>query len=391
MSSIKVALSGTESSGITPVIVDRRGLRLLPGGMSRPGRRAVRVRHFRAAPTGPVRVAFLTPQLMVGGVEMWLVALARFARRTRWTVAVESPERIVPLIADALAGRADVLTGPDAVRDALEWADVAVSWAEPDLEWALGNWPGLAVQVSHGEGRWTRGVCKAAMRRAAHAAAVSKCAAEGFESGVDVRIIYNGVDPQRCEVRIDRATMRAAWGIGAAEIVIGYVGRFSPEKSCTVASRAALYLGEPHRAVYVGQGPLAAHIRSIDPRARIVPPMYQVGDAYGAIDVLITGSDREGCSLVNLEAMLAGVPVVSTPVGIMPEMEGLYTRIEPGAGSADLAAAVRAAITDRSKIDRARAAVRERFLADRMAVEWEEYLVGIAHAHAAVARAEAPA
>jgi glycosyltransferase involved in cell wall biosynthesis len=56
-------------------------------------------------------------------------------------------------------------------------------------------------------------------------------------------------------------------------------------------------------------------------RVRFIPTIPFVGDALAGADCLVQFSFREADSLVVKEAFLAGLPVVHTGVGAIPEME----------------------------------------------------------------------
>jgi len=77
------------------------------------------------------------------------------------------------------------------------------------------------------------------------------------------------------------------------------------------------------------------------------------------------GIQAEGLPLVILEAMAAGLPVVSTPVGAVPDavLDGETGLIVPPGDPAALAAAIRRLASDESLRERMGRAGRERFLA----------------------------
>ncbi|MGH7936556.1 MAG: glycosyltransferase, partial [Chthoniobacterales bacterium] len=109
------------------------------------------------------------------------------------------------------------------------------------------------------------------------------------------------------------------------------VGRLSREKGHVDLIRTfpmmRLRAGEsPLRLVLVGEGPERAEIEDLCRRLAITDAVTlagqqdNVGDYYGIADVLLLPSHSEGCSNVLLEAMAAGVPVVATDVGGIPEV-----------------------------------------------------------------------
>jgi len=59
-------------------------------------------------------------------------------------------------------------------------------------------------------------------------------------------------------------------------------------------------------------------------RGDVVRPHDQMGDFYRSIDVYLCTSDHEGLPTPVLESAACGVPVVSVPVGIVPELVDDY-------------------------------------------------------------------
>jgi glycosyltransferase involved in cell wall biosynthesis len=109
-----------------------------------------------------------------------------------------------------------------------------------------------------------------------------------------------------------------------------------------------------------------------------------VGNALAALDVFLLASPSEGFSLALTEAWLCGVPVVATRVGAVPELEGTHGQmvvpVPAGAESAELAAAVRRALSadNRVVIERAKEVAWRHFTAQAMADRWTGFLMMIA-------------
>ncbi|TNE83016.1 glycosyltransferase family 4 protein [Thioclava sp. L04-15] len=91
-----------------------------------------------------------------------------------------------------------------------------------------------------------------------------------------------------------------------------FVGRLSPEKGGAIFAEAAKRAGL--RAVFVGDGPEAAHIRAINPQAEItgwVTP-DEVQEHLACARAVVFPSLWHECQpLVPIEALLRGVPVVT--------------------------------------------------------------------------------
>lgn len=139
-------------------------------------------------------------------------------------------------------------------------------------------------------------------------------------SGVDtdhVSEIPHGVNHIRfCPGRSD-------WREGLdAEFIVGYVGRFAPEKNLEALCQGFLQAGlTDARLVLVGQGPSDTKLRrkfGKHPSIRLRSPITdraRVADLMRGLDVFVLPSHVEGLSLSLLEAMASGVVPVATDVG----------------------------------------------------------------------------
>lgn len=132
---------------------------------------------------------------------------------------------------------------------------------------------------------------------------------------------------------VSRREARLALGIPEDAAVAGWVGRLDPVKDCGtfIASYRAVSEGCAASAgvwyVVVGDGPEGAAIRTRADAAgggRIVLTGRRddVGCLLQAMDVFALTSLNEGLGMVLVEAMAAGVPVVATEVGGVPEVLG---------------------------------------------------------------------
>lgn len=353
------------------------------GHPSKPGFRAVGYQRWWRGPKlqhDPLSVAFLTPSILVGGVEHWFLSLAKFSdpARVRWSVGLTNPAASDPAMLKLIAPEAPIAVGPLAISRLVGNADVVVAWGLPHPRELLGQFAGPLVVVSHGDNAWTSDWMATAIDERTHVAAVSKVAASVCPG--PARIIDNGIDLDRCQPRAGRAATRQAWGLADDEIALGYVGRISPEKNCLAVARVAAELGPPYRSVFVGPpyaGQYVDAIKRADPRAIFTGPAEHVGDAYAALDVLVMASPAEGSCLVVLEALAAGVPLVGTPVGLLPELRAKYGRLfarVPINPTVDQIKMAIATLPDANRRERAKAVVAEHYSAERMAADWTEYL-----------------
>lgn len=154
-----------------------------------------------------------------------------------------------------------------------------------------------------------------------------------------VRVIFNSVLPIP-EGRGPDLDLGAL-----ARPTLGVVGRMSPEKGVDVFIEAAARLrsrGVTFGAALAGDGPereaLEARVRSagLQDRIRFLGPVSRMREFYEAIDLLVIPSRSEGLPNVLLEALDAGLPVISTRVGSVPEvLEGSNAGILVETGSPD--------------------------------------------------------
>jgi glycosyltransferase involved in cell wall biosynthesis len=127
----------------------------------------------------------------------------------------------------------------------------------------------------------------------------------------------------------DRRAARQALGLPQDEFLIGWVGRLIPVKGPDVFLEALAELTDlSWSASIVGDGSERRRLERMCSRLRLgrrVTFHGQVDDAAGrlhAFDTVVLSSRSEGTPMVLLEAIAAGVPVVTTAVGGVPDVIG---------------------------------------------------------------------
>ncbi len=122
-------------------------------------------------------------------------------------------------------------------------------------------------------------------------------------------------------------SMRAA--LGGGKLVVGSVGRLDVQKGYEDLIRAAQVVcrNRPDVSfVIAGDGPLRSHLQNLIDSLGLNDRFCLLGfsDApeviTAALDLFVCSSLWEGSPLSVLDALAAGVPVVSTRVGIVPEV-----------------------------------------------------------------------
>jgi glycosyltransferase involved in cell wall biosynthesis len=148
------------------------------------------------------------------------------------------------------------------------------------------------------------------------------------------RVIPPGVDLSAFRPDPEaRARVRRELGWDERAYVVGFVGRFVPEKGLDVLMRALEQATVPWHALFVGAGPLAARVRDFAarhaPRVRVCHgvPHDAVPAYMNAMDVLCVPSQttagwREQFGRVLIEAMAVGTPVLASRSGEIPHVVG---------------------------------------------------------------------
>jgi glycosyltransferase involved in cell wall biosynthesis len=246
----------------------------------------------------------------------------------------------------------------------------------------------VVVHTRHGPGRGTRGqrlLWRVAGRLLHVYVAVSPelldlARALRACDPAKLRVIENGIDVERFATAPDvRRASREALGIPQDAFVIGAVGRLSPEKEFPWLVRtAAPMLGPDVRLIIVGGGAQEAAIRA-EVSARKVEPFVLLPGARNdvprytaAMDVFVLSSSMEGLPLAVLEAMAAGLPVVATAVGGLPNLidDGKTGFLVPSGDDNAMRDRLRALRADlgaaRAVGERGRALARERYSREQM-------------------------
>ncbi len=124
----------------------------------------------------------------------------------------------------------------------------------------------------------------------------------------------------------DRAGARRRLGLPDRGRVAGWIGRLSLEKGADVLIDALEHLPSDLHLSFVGDGPLQAPLerrvldRGWESRVHWHGRIEGINRLLAAFDLVVLSSRTEGTPMVLLEAMGAGVPVVATAVGGVPDV-----------------------------------------------------------------------
>lgn len=359
-----------------------------------------------------IRLGLLLPVWCCGGLERYHLALAKYTSRAiRWTGCVltdraptlqpqlDELAALMPVygtmqLADAgLNGMERIVryaTEREALARVLPECDVLLTWGIRNLS-ILDDFDRPVVLISHGACDWTAGILHVAAERATHYAAVSEAAARSFpiEAQRNVQILPAGIDIDRITPQGDRELCRRLIGVAPEHKLVGYVGRFSPEKNPYQAADIVGQLGAPyvavmHGAAVVGDADCRREAqRRSKGRVLFCDRSWNTGTVYNALDCLIQASPSEGGPLVALESWSAGVPMVSTDVGVIRDdrthVKNITTILPAKAPLSDWTAATVEACKPerREQCQTAIPAMRARYGAETMAIRWETWIQNI--------------
>ena len=315
-----------------------------------------------------VRVLHVITRLCVGGAQLSLLELARALHHTHDIEIAYGPDigtegsieeevlqsfpraTMIPALRRPIRPGSDALAvvrlralfrklRPDVVHTHSSKAGIVGRFAGRDGPWRV-------VHTVHGRGHTPddsvlrRRMLVAAERRAAgwcHAlVAVSPdVVREGLDRGIGdpelYRVIPNPVDsrPVQSDFASARRKAREVLGLDPSSPVVGWVGRFMPQKDpLTLARVVDELLRENSRAtaVFIGDGPertlVEAELNRSGQASRALFTGFRrdVRELYAAMDVLLHTSRWEGQPRVIHEALAERIPVVAASVTGTPEI-----------------------------------------------------------------------
>ncbi len=146
-----------------------------------------------------------------------------------------------------------------------------------------------------------------------------------------IQVVENGLDEQRLDSqrRHSRRHLRRRLGIPDTTSLLLSVGRLEEQKNYDLLIQAAGLLAAsptPFSLLIAGGGSQRRRLEQLIADAglaqviRLLGPTDDVVDLINAADCFVMTSVVEGLPMALLEAMMMGLPVVSTAVGAIPEL-----------------------------------------------------------------------
>lgn len=344
----------------------------------------------------PIRVLWLVKGLGPGGAEQLLLLAAKVADRNRFQhrLAYIRPDKIhlVPefeasgIHPERLgAGRRGKLAWVTHLRQGLAWADIVhahspvLAAAARTLAHSLPRCLRPAVVVTeHNEWTSHHPITRLANTLTApldvHRWAVSEqvLATMGWTARSDTEVLIHGIDGNSTAPDPDiRHRVRRELGIADDEVLTITVANLRRNKDYPNLLNAAAQARATYpqlRFIAVGQGPLEGEITALHHDLRLGDGFLLLGfrrdvhELMAAADLFVLASAHEGLPVAIMEAFAAGLPVIATSVGGVPQQvrqdrEGLL--VTPGSPD-ELAAALVKVASDEAFRNRLALAAAER-------------------------------
>lgn len=165
--------------------------------------------------------------------------------------------------------------------------------------------------------RFGRGLHSAAIRRGVRSVAISQEVARSFRElyhAEPCAIIPNGAD-----LPPSHTDWRSANGFGPGDLLIVSVARLDAQKNplLLIDAFTRAFADDPRcHLLLAGGGPLSREA----PRVHYLGVRTDIPDLLAAADIFALASDYEGLPVAVIEAMAAGLPIVATAVGGIPEL-----------------------------------------------------------------------
>jgi glycosyltransferase involved in cell wall biosynthesis len=324
----------------------------------------------------PVPVLFLLPALPIGGAERQVAALASGLDPRRFRTAVACQHALGPVADELAAAGIPVTLLGDARRRDTAWIARLVALLRRErtrLILSHGFSTGVAARIAgvlagvpvrilaeHSTGERDMSPGKHRVNRLLAPLATAWIGlSEGQRDYLErvkgipsarLHRIPNGIDATPFADRSRRNAVRAEWGLPDDAAVAGMLAVLRPEKDPKTFLLAARFVADEldrARFVLVGDGPLredlAREIEVLDLPGRVVLAgrRADIPAVLSAFDVsVLCSTDVETLPLAFLESMAAGLPLVGTRVGglpdlVVPERNGFLVRPGDPRGLAD--------------------------------------------------------
>jgi glycosyltransferase involved in cell wall biosynthesis len=341
--------------------------------------------------TQPLRVAFLTHALYLGGAERWIISLCQeFDRkRVRPTVlAVNNWRQKNDMVVAAMPEDVAVLPTEHCWHQWPAFADVVIGWGRCEIGKHVTSKGIPGVMCLHGAKLcdWTKETIADTLTSGAKITGVNEVCRLTLPEPYRhlMTVLANGADESRVIPTCGRAEIRGSLGIASDRKVVAHIGRLHFDKDIKGLAKAVGKLSEEWLLLVCGPKPdhpldMGEISEAAGGRMIYLPPRDHVGDLLAAADVFALLSPSEAHPLAVTEAWLAGKPVVCTDLPWLRSIESQHgamchrvnVRHEPHS----VAEAIQRAYADSALVSNTQRIAKEHYTAGAMARRWEDWLI----------------
>jgi len=158
---------------------------------------------------------------------------------------------------------------------------------------------------------------------------IKRITAPAIRNKTVLQVIHSGIDLSRYEGEIRKPTLKDELGLEQHSILVGNLSALADHKDFPTWLKAARILARRHPQLYfiiAGKGPEEDTIRrfitenSLEEHIRLIGFRNDIPSVMRSLDIFLMSSKTEGLGTILIEAMAAGVPVVATRAGGIPEL-----------------------------------------------------------------------
>jgi len=143
-----------------------------------------------------------------------------------------------------------------------------------------------------------------------------------------IEVVSNGVDTGVFHPVVHNGAVRKKLGIGKDDVVFFFLGRLELDKNVSTLIKAVPFVGEKMKLLIVGTGKIekTLHLlaRKLNVESRIIWVKHitdaEMPDYYHAADCFTIMSPYEVQSIVTLQAIASGLPIIAADAGALPEL-----------------------------------------------------------------------
>lgn len=143
-----------------------------------------------------------------------------------------------------------------------------------------------------------------------------------------IHVISNGVDTEQFRPAPTNQKLKIKLGIPKSSIVFFYIGRIDGDKNVETLVKAMPYTNSKVRLLIVGKGKKLTKLKKLSHKLGISRKIFwkdfikdsEMVNFYHVADVFSIMSPYEGQSIVTLQAVASGLPILAANAGALPEL-----------------------------------------------------------------------